>query len=153
MIKGYPDYQVSNYGRVKSQKFGKERFLKQIDVNGYKQVGLCLNGDREAFYVHQLVIDTFKGTNDPALVVNHKDCDKANNNLENLEYLTQRGNIQYGKEQGRYANNGKKRLSKDELNGIMKMLSDGKTARRVTEQYEVTLVHVYVIKRKMNKAA
>ena len=43
-IKDYPNYEISNIGRVKSINYNKERILKLQNMNGYDRVGLSING-------------------------------------------------------------------------------------------------------------
>lgn len=89
-IKGYPDYQVSSFGRIKSLKFRKERILKQwIDDKSYCRVDLIKNEK-----VHQLVAIAFLN-HTPCkykLVVNHIDLNRQNNCVDNLEIVTAREN-------------------------------------------------------------
>jgi hypothetical protein len=95
VIKEYPDYKVSNLGRVKSFKYGKERFLKGGVVNtGYICVCLSLNGKLKTKMVHQLVATAFLNHNTCGikLVVNHINFIKTDNRLENLEIVTNREN-------------------------------------------------------------
>tara|TARA_R110000824_G_scaffold79611_1_gene200511 strand:- start:284 stop:781 length:498 start_codon:yes stop_codon:yes gene_type:complete len=95
-IKGYNgDYQISNLGRVKSLKFGKEKILKNIkDGKGYFFVGLSKNNKSKLILVHQLVAIAFLGhmVNGLVKVVNHVDFDRTNNKLDNLELVTTREN-------------------------------------------------------------
>lgn len=113
-IKGYEGYyQISSYGRVKSlsrklkNKWGyftsKEKILKlSVDKQGYNWVKLCKNNLEKSFLVHRLVTKAFLG--DSKLVVNHKDFNKSNNNLKNLEYCSQSENVRhYEKSQKRYS--------------------------------------------------
>ena len=59
-IKGFPDYLISDKGRVKALKFGKERILKkQTDQYGNIQVYLCNEGKRHPKKVHRLVLEAF----------------------------------------------------------------------------------------------
>jgi len=93
-IKNYPDYQISNYGRVKSLKHGKVKMLKGgIDINGYKLISLY-NPKQKTFKVHKLVAIHFLN-HIPCgweLVINHKDFNKLNNHIDNLEIITSREN-------------------------------------------------------------
>lgn len=89
-------YQVSSYGRVKSLKFGKENLLKhKKDSGGYLQVGLCKDGKRKIFLVHRLVAQAFLPNLDNLPQVNHKDENKENNCVSNLEWCTCKYNIDY----------------------------------------------------------
>lgn len=88
-------YQVSNLGRVKSLKHGKERILRDAqNSNGYPGVVLCIASKGKTKMVHRLVAEAFLGKSD--LDVNHKDGKPSNNNIENLEYVTTRENISHG---------------------------------------------------------
>lgn len=96
-IKGFNDkYQINNMGRVKSLYFGKERLLKPIKhTDGYLQVGLCKDGKRKKFYVHRLVAEAFLPNPDNLPQVNHKDEDKTNNCILNLEWCSASYNNNY----------------------------------------------------------
>ena len=98
-IIGYEGYQVSNLGRVKSlgnYKTRKEKILKQcIDKDGYLQVQLCKNGKIKTFKVHRLVAQAFIPNPDNLPQVNHKDENKENNIVSNLEWCTQQYNSEY----------------------------------------------------------
>lgn len=93
-------YQVSNKGNVKSLNYmhtGDERLLKPIAIsNGYLQVYLYKNGKRKFCKIHRLVASAFLENADKLPQVNHKDEDKTNNNIENLEWCTSQYNCNYG---------------------------------------------------------
>ena len=97
-IKGYESqYQVSDQGRVKSLKFGKERILKPLrNTFGYLFVFLCKNGEKKEYKVHRLVAKTFIPNPDNLPQVNHKDEDKDNNSVQNLEWCDSKYNNNYG---------------------------------------------------------
>jgi DNA-binding transcriptional regulator YiaG len=85
-ILDYNDYQVSNFGRVKSLKFRKEKILKQIKGNrDYFEVGLSKNGISKPKQVHRLVYETFKEKLEEGYDVHHINEDRENNFVENLE--------------------------------------------------------------------
>lgn len=97
-ILGYEGlYQVSNFGRVKSLKFGKERILKLIkDKDGYFIVNLYKNKKIKSFRVHRLVAEAFIDNPDNLPQVNHKDENPSNNVVSNLEWCNAKYNINFG---------------------------------------------------------
>lgn len=86
-----PDYLVSNYGNIKGPK---GHILKGgINNAGYKRIGLYHNGQAIFKFVHRMVMETFAPCeNMNNLIVNHKDGNKLNNHLNNLEWCTQEEN-------------------------------------------------------------
>lgn len=90
-IKGFEAYQVSNLGNVRSC-----RILAQgIQSKGYPNVSLCTNGKRKTINVHRLVAVTFIPDPEGLNIVNHKNEDKTDNRVENLEWCTQQENVRY----------------------------------------------------------
>ena len=93
-VKDYPDYEVSDLGRVKSFKRGRELILKPyVAKNGYSIVTLQ-NGLQGIKKVHQLVAIAFLNhiPSGNKLVVNHINFNKSDNRLTNLEIVTNRVN-------------------------------------------------------------
>ena len=100
-IKGYEGlYQISNKGNIKSLNYkrtGKEKIREgTIDNTGYKIISLCKNGKVKKYLIHRLVAEAFLPNPDNLPQVNHKDENKLNNNVENLEWCTQEYNCNYG---------------------------------------------------------
>lgn len=88
-------YQVSNMGRVKSLR--KNIILKKsITYRGYEKVNLSVNNIHKDYSVHRLVANAFIPNPDNLPQVNHKDENKTNNCVNNLEWCTQKYNINYG---------------------------------------------------------
>lgn len=104
-FKGY--YQVSNMGRVRSldrevisNKHGGTRVLKgkimklseakgrEVDGSKYLLVNLRREGKNKVYQVHRLVAEAFLENKDDLPIVNHKDGNKSNNNVNNLEWCT-----------------------------------------------------------------
>ena len=88
-------YKVSNTGKVYSYKKGSTLKLNSLN-NGYKQVSLYLNGEHFCFRVHRLVAIMFLPNPENLPVINHKDENKQNNHVSNLEWCTQDYNVHYG---------------------------------------------------------
>lgn len=89
-IEGYEGiYQVSNEGRVKSLKFGKEKLMKPIfDGSGYMMIELLKNGVANKRKVHKLVAEAFITNPNEYTIVHHIDHNKTNNIAENLEWMS-----------------------------------------------------------------
>lgn len=88
--------QVSNAGCVRGIKHREEIIINpSINSGGYKQVGIWAYGNSRLFLVHQLVAMAFLNHKPCGmkLVINHKDFDKLNNHVDNLEIITQRENM------------------------------------------------------------
>ena len=100
-IEGFPNYLVTNKGRVLSLKdnHGKDRIkdLKQSKLkNGYLSVLLYKNGKKYLRYVHRLVAQAFIPNPDNKPQINHIDENKTNNHVSNLEWMTHKENINHG---------------------------------------------------------
>ena len=96
-IFGFDGYMVSNFGRVKSLKNGKERILKPWETCGYLQVLLSQGKKTYHKLVHRLVAEAFVPNDDIFKVeVNHKDENTFNNLVENLEWCDRTYNNNYG---------------------------------------------------------
>ena len=95
VICGYEEcYEVSNKGRVRNIK--SDKVLKNDNNRGYKRIGLYKNGKKKKFSIHRLVAQAFIPNNNKKPYVNHKDENKTNNNVENLEWVTAKENNNYG---------------------------------------------------------
>lgn len=97
-IDGYEEYLVSNFGRVKSMKRNKEKILKPVKdkKRGYLHVCLSKNNKGCNFLIHRLVAQAFLDNCRNYPQVNHKDENKENNCIDNLEYCTNEYNVNYG---------------------------------------------------------
>jgi len=105
LIDGFDDYYISPDGTIYSTKYskrynheGKLRLLKpRTHPSGYLYAGLFkgVGSSKQRLWrrVHRLVVESFIGPIPDGLEVNHKDLNKHNNNVSNLEIVTRRQNI------------------------------------------------------------
>lgn len=91
----YMGYKVSNLGQIKNKQ-GK--ILKTQIRRGYCDVGLHIQGQRQPkiVKVHRLVAKAFIPNPNNYPIINHKDENKQNNRVDNLEWCTQKYNLNYG---------------------------------------------------------
>lgn len=122
-IEGYEGiYQISNLGRVKSLR--NDIILKnRIGSRGYCEV--CLQHNRKVTQskVHRLVANAFIPNPNNYSLVNHKDEDKTNNRVDNLEWCNSKYNCNYGTRNERISKNKirPKVIQKDKNNNIIKI--------------------------------
>ena len=107
-------YEVSSYGRVRSldryvkSKSESYRLTKgkvlsgSITKDGYVRCLIKVNGVGRSYFVHRLVAETFIPNPDNLPQINHKDEDKTNNRVDNLEWCDPKYNMNYGSRQERY---------------------------------------------------
>lgn len=124
---GYEGYQASNLGRIRTHnkmthtkrhgiRYWEDRILKfkpsttskqkQKQGIGYR-VDLWKNGKPKTLLVARLIATTFlENLIDTKMTVNHKDGNRLNNNIKNLEWLSRADNIKYGFKNGQYKQQG-----------------------------------------------
>lgn len=85
-LRNFPSYNGSSEGRIMNIR--TQRILKPtINEKGYYQVCLRKNNVQYSVRVHRVIAETFLGEN-PGMDVRHKDDDRLNNNMDNLEWCT-----------------------------------------------------------------
>jgi hypothetical protein len=94
-------YEITNDGRVYSLRRGT--YLKpRLSMDGYKRVCLCNDTVRREYRVARLVAETFISNPENKPAVNHKDYDRQNDVVDNLEWTTDYENAHYSFKEGRY---------------------------------------------------
>lgn len=103
-IQGYEGlYAITSCGKVWSYK--SKRFLMPYKhYKGYLLVKLTKDGIRKAYTVHRLVAEAYIPNPENKEQVNHKDENKANNCVNNLEWMTNKENANYGTRNERISN-------------------------------------------------
>lgn len=99
-IKGFEGlYQISDEGRVYSA-YSKKYLKLRKDKDGYLLVNLYKDKKQYTKKVHRLVAEAFIDNPEGKKEVNHIDCQRDNNCVSNLEWMTHRDNVIYQAEQG-----------------------------------------------------
>lgn len=138
-------YQVSSLGRVRNNK--NYILSNSVRYGGYTYVSLSKNGQQKNIAVHILVMLAFVGKKEnDNIQINHIDENPKNNKLENLEYITQQENCNYGKRierviQTKSQNEGKKIYCAQDEDGIniIKIYNKAKQVREDGYNYDAVL--------------
>lgn len=144
----YPNYEVSDKGRVRSNHRKTPRILiLGINQSGYPRA--LLSGKK--FYVHTLVLEAFMCPRPEGYEANHKDCVKSHNWVENLEWVTHHENMSHAKINGRFLEgkqrgslNSSAKLTESQVLHIKKLnpkLGSSETAK-IAARYSVTRDHI-----------
>jgi hypothetical protein len=139
-ITGWEDlYAVSSLGRFKNTKTGRMR-KTQAGTAGYCQIVLTRNRKQTCLMAHRVVAQEFIGFSDKP-EVNHKDGDKSNNHVSNLEWVTSKQNTQHAIATGLWnpvgeANENAK-LSLSNVHWVKYLLGQGAVAARLAKVFGV----------------
>lgn len=130
-ISKYPlkfNYYITDDGRVYSERTN-HYMAKRLDKDGYEKVALVsTDNKRHRYSVHRLVLENFDPVpNMDKLQVNHKDGDKTNNFLENLEWCTCKENIEHAIKNGlrhnqRGENNNASKINEEQVKENIQLL-------------------------------
>lgn len=125
-------YSVSNLGRVKSNYANKERILKPFqNSNGYLMIDIRHPGERKSIGIHRLVAMAFIPNPNDCKEVNHKDENKQNNCVDNLEWCDTKYNCNYGTRLERKAENCKKAIYSIDKDGNIEYFDSAKSAGQI----------------------
>lgn len=162
-IKGYKGlYQISNFGRVKSfikWRGTDVRILSPFCITGnYQQVVLIKNKKKKYLSIHRLVAEAFIANKDKKNCINHKDCNKLNNHVDNLEWCTYSENIKHAYKNGLRKNtnyrkgndNHNSKLTMDQVLSIRKEYGKENSSRKLGRKYNVSKTAILFIINKKN---
>ncbi len=140
IVNEYPEYQVSNLGRVK--RTSNDRIKKAtIDRNGYHIVGLSCHNVTRTRFVHRLMAHAFLGYQpNREIQARHLDGDKDNNRLCNIAWGTRKENAQDTIRLGRQLRgltHPSSKLSAKDLANIVRMRSEGASYATIGKRLNV----------------
>ncbi len=148
-------YMISNYGRVKSftQNTTEGKIVKQGNIKNYKCVNLKIHDKRKTFLTHRLVAEIFLPREEhDNMVVIHKDWNKGNNHVSNLQWLNKEES--FNRAHGRMIKGRKKRgrivthakLSESDVSMIKSMLKNGRQQKVIAQLFCVSEMQISRIK-------
>lgn len=145
-VRGYKGlYRVSDSGKVKSyhQDEVNGKLLRPADQGyGYLVVSLSKKSKAKTCLVHRLVAQTFIPNPKNRPEVNHKDGNKYNNNMTNLEWRTKKGNMRHSARMGLHAHGDSHVLAKLSDEDVRKIKMLLKQTRRATKRGNLTQAHI-----------
>jgi hypothetical protein len=141
-IKGFDGkFQVSNLGRVRRVAIVSPKILR-----GYFYADLNLKDIRKNSSIHRLVAKTFIPNPDNKPEVNHKDGDKFNNSVDNLEWMTRQENaIHSFRVLGRKSPEGNRKITEQDVREIRRLNKQGMSRKALAIQFNLgysTIVHI-----------
>ena len=151
-IKGYKGkYKACEDGRIWAEPSAKRPdgcYLKPWLIgHGYETVSLYKNGKGKKFLVHRLVAKAFIDNPEKAPEINHKDGNRLNNRIENLEWVSSKENKSHARKIGLYKNlgknpargekNGLAKLSKENVQEIRKRIETGERQNILASEFGV----------------
>lgn len=141
---GYPDYCITENGEIYSLR--SKRFLNtQYSDGGYEVVTLRKDGKTHTLKIHRLLCLVFKfDTYFDGAIVNHKDGNKKNNSLNNLEWCTRSENVLHAYELG-LVKNKPRQLTEDDVHLVCQFLEDGARIIDVSKEFDIERNIVYSI--------
>ena len=163
-------YEVSNLGRARSlnrpgrpgvgHQPRKGRVMKSTSVgpsrssDHYQVIWLKSNGKRKQCFLHRLVLEAFVGSAPEGWCCNHKDGDKENNALSNLEWCTPLENILHARRTGLRFDIGEDHpyaiLTNKQVLSMRRMYKEGMTQTVLAEKFGTSLSTVHAIIKRRN---
>jgi hypothetical protein len=149
-VKGYDGlYEVSTDGTVRSlpRKYCVGKIIKpNLNKKGYYTHGLSKNSKGKTINLHQILAKAFLPNPHNLTEVNHKDGDKLNNDLSNLEWTDRKGNASHASVWGLMAWGERQHLSKLTINQVIEIRNSSLTTRRLAEIYGINQSNISRIK-------
>lgn len=142
-------YKVSNFGRVQGNIKRKGTQVGRV-LYGSKQsrgyLRITCNELRKCFYIHRLVAEAFLGLCPNGYEVNHKDGNKLNNNIKNLEYVTHKDNNKHAARLGLFPKGQEHhaaKLTENDVRMIRELVKKGKVSQAaMARRYNVQPIQV-----------
>ena len=133
-------YSVTDDGRVYSYKGKRKELTGKVTKSGYREVLINHKGSRLYLYVNRLVETNYIQNPEGKRTVNHKDGDKLNNHVSNLEWLSDSENLIHARDKGML------KYSKIDMETAEKIRLDSGTCRELAIKYNLSKSQINYIK-------
>jgi hypothetical protein len=157
----FSDGSIFNRERYVNGKNNSKRLIKRRKLNGcidpstgYRYIHAKVSGRKTKIYIHRLVAEAFIPNPENKPEVNHKDGDKTNSHVDNLEWCTSKENTQHAYKIGlmnapKGEASGAAKLTRKEVISIRERHKNGDPTRALSDFYGVTMAQIlYIVKRK-----
>jgi hypothetical protein len=148
-VPGFPGYQVSRRGQVRSLKKG--RILKPfLGQDGYLHLNLWRDGRPKHHLVHRVVASAWLGGIPEGYQVNHKNGIKTDNRLENLEVVTPQENLRHARLLGLAPSlegeaNYNAKLSAEQVREVRRLRKEGSSVSQLARRFELSETAIFSI--------
>lgn len=143
-------YCISSGGQVCNSD--GEILKSSTNNDGYRSIGIRINGKKTTLFIHALVAKAFIGPKPLGKQINHKDGVKTNNHPSNLEYLTSRENTQHAARMGllpRGERNSHAKLTATQVLEIRRLRDSGIGLIHIGRQFGVSATQIAKIAKRL----
>lgn len=142
-------YEISELGHVRSIRKGHLLSIKPNKQVKYLQVNLWKNNKGKNFYIHRLLAQAFIPNSLGLPEVNHKDGNRQNNSLDNLEWVDRKGNALHAIETGlkQYSN----KLTEEQFYNLLQDIINGETYHSISKRVDYQVPYLSVKLRSIAK--
>jgi len=153
-IKDYPEYEISNWGNIRSWKNGvygirsrPKRLKPAKDLHGYFRAAISKNNKSHTKKLHRLVLGAFVGPCPDGMEACHNDGNPGNNNVENLRWDTRKNNQADRKKHGtinsaKGERQGSAKLKDSDVIKIREMAKRGLYQVIIAERFNICIASV-----------
>jgi len=167
LVPGFCNLYLTEEGKAFEKRLDpdNQEYFRELPISStsvYDRISVLVNGKRKRFHLHVLMAVVFlgldlrsHGTNNFSLQVDHKDNDKRNNQLDNLEIVTKQENLTRAWKNGCYKNNGfaskgrpknsLRKFSSDDVIQIKSLKKAGLSYRKIAEKFDCNHGAIYQI--------
>jgi hypothetical protein len=141
VIKSLPNFEISINGIIRNIT-NKKIKSQYIGSTGYYMISVSKNNKSKPYRVHRLLAENYIPNNFNKPQINHKDGDKLNNDLANLEWVTNRENNTHALKIGLINNSGEKngmaKLKNEDIPKIRELLNSGMSQYKIAKIFNIS---------------